>query len=332
MSDTATTRLPTPSTPFERYRNRFGWLVAVAVLLAVMVAWRASQVPVFGGFQVRTITAGTLSVALLAMSAAVVIIAGGFNFAVGSMLVFINCFSAWLMNGRDLLACIAVAVLSVLVAVALSALMGWISVVSGIPDIVVTLAVSFILPGAALLILGGPGGGTSPDFVNLVVGGFSNPLPSVLWLVAAIVLIWVPFQRSRTGKAVYAIGSSKPAAFLSGVAVGRTKIIAYALSGVFAGLAGVVTTAYTASGEPRAAIGLGMLLSAVAAVVLGGVALSGGVGGMLGPVLAAFILSLIPAIMLGLGVDPNTAETVRGFILIAVVMVGGWLQMRRNTA
>lgn len=332
MNDIVTTALPTPSTGFERFRTRFGWLVAIAVLLAAMVAWRASQVPVFGGFQIRTIAAGSMAVALLAMAAAVVIIAGGFNFAVGSMLVFVNCFSAWLMQGRDLPACLGIAVLSLLVSTAVSALMGWLSVVSGIPDIVVSLAVSFALPGVALLILGGPGGGTSPAFVDLVVGGFSNPWPSLLWLAATLLVVWLPLRRSRIGKAIYAIGSSRPSAFLSGVNVGRTKIIAYAFSGLFAGLAGLATTAYTASGEPRASIGLSMLLSAVASVVLGGVALSGGTGGLLGPVMAAFVLSLIPAIMLGLGVDPNIAETVRGAILIAVVMVGGWVQLRRNRA
>ena len=330
MSEVTLTKLPTPTTAFQRMRTRHGWLATITTLMVVMFIWRASQVPNFGGFQIRTITAGTLSLGLLAMAAAVVIITGGFNFAVGSMLVFINCFSAWLMEDKGLLACLGIAVLSVMLAMVISALMGWISVISGVPDMVVTLAISFILPGAALIILGGPGGGTSPDFVTVVVGGFSNPIPSIIWMAVALGLIWYPISRSRVGKSLYAVGSNRQAAYLSGVDVGRTRIIAYAISGLFSGLAGVVTTAYTASGEPRASIGLGMLLSAVAAVVLGGVLLSGGVGGMLGPVLAAFILSLIPAIMLGLGVDPNIAETVRGVILIVVVMVGGWLQLRRS--
>lgn len=330
MSEATLTKLPAPSSSFQRIRTRHGWLFTITVLLAVMFIWRASQIPNFGGFQIRTITAGTLSLGLLAMAAGVVILTGGFNFAVGAMLVFINCFSAWLMQDKGLLACLGVAALSVLLAIVISAIMGWISVVSGVPDMVVTLAVSFILPGAALLILGGPGGGTSPEFVNVVVGGFSNPWPSLLWMIVALAVIWYPISRSRIGKALYAVGSNRQAAYLSGVDVGRTRIIAYAISGLFSGLAGVVTTAYTASGEPRASIGLGMLLSAVAAVVLGGVLLSGGVGGLVGPVIAAFILSLIPAIMLGLGVDPNIAETVRGFILIIVVMVGGWLQLRRS--
>lgn len=326
----STTSLPTPSSPLQRFRERYGWLVAITVLLVGLLCWRASQLPVFGGFAVRTVTAGTLTLALVAVALGVVVMTGGFNFAVGSLVVFINCFSAWLMQGQSLGTCLLIALLSIVVAVLISALMGWISVVSGVPDIVVTLAMSFVLPGAALLILGGPGGGTSPDFVKLVVGDFSNPLPSLLWLIGPLVLLWIPLSRSRYGKALYAIGSDRQAAFLAGVDVGRTRVMAYAVSGLFCGLAGVATTAYTASAEPRATIGLGLLLSAVAAVVLGGIALQGGIGGLVGPVLAAFILSLVPAIMLGLSIDPNNAEIIRGVILIAVVLVGGWLQTRRR--
>ncbi|MER6564344.1 ABC transporter permease, partial [Streptomyces sp. NPDC001027] len=233
------TSLPTPSTAFQRFRRRHGWLLTVASILVIMLVWRAGQVPVFAGFAVRTITAGTLSLALVSIALGVVVLTGGFNFAVGSMVVFINCFSAWLMKDQGLGACLLIAVLAVALSVVLSALMGWVSVVSGVPDIVVTLAVSFILPGVALLILGGPGGGTSPDFVNLVVGGFANPWPSLCWLVAAIGLIWIPLARSRFGKALYALGSSKQAAFLAGVDVGRTRVKAYAVSGLFCGLAGV---------------------------------------------------------------------------------------------
>lgn len=326
----ASTSLPIPSTALQRFRDKHGWVLAVAVLLAGTLVWRASQVSNFGGFSIRTITAGTLPLALVALALGVVVITGGFNFAVGSMVVFINCFSAWLMKEQGLVACILIAVLSVAMAIVLSAVMGWIAVISGVPDIVVTLASSFILPGVGLLILGGPGGGTSPEFVTLIVGNFSNPWPSLAWLTGSLVLIWLPLQRSRYGKALYAIGSDRHASFLAGLNVARTRVLAYAVSGLFAGLAGVVTTAYTASADPNASIGLGLLLNAVAAVVLGGVALKGGTGSMLGPILAAFILSLIPAVMLGMGVDPNIAETVRGVILIVVVLIGGWLQSQRR--
>jgi ribose transport system permease protein len=217
------------------------------------------------------------------------------------------------------------------VAMVLSGLIGTVAVVSGVPDIVVTLAASFILAGLALIVLDGPGGGTNLAFQELLVGGFDQPLPATLWLAGIFLLVWVPFKRSRLGIATYAVGSDRAAAFLSGLNVGRTRITAYVLGGFFSGLAGVVTTAFTGSGEPRASIGATATLTSVAAVVLGGVNLMGGSGTLLGPVLAAFCLALIPPLMLGLGWDPNYAEVARGVIIIVVVMIGGLLQIPRRS-
>jgi ribose transport system permease protein len=307
------------------------WVSAIIVLLLLLATWRLTQLPVIGAFQIRTVTAGSFSLAFLAMAQAIVIISGGFNMAVGAMMVFANCFSAWLMAGRDLVACLGIAVVTLVLTTAMSALMGYISDLSGVPDIIVTLALSFAIQGAALMILGGPGGGTSKDFSQLLVGGFSDPLPSVLWLVAVVLLLWVPLYRSRFGKAIYAVGSDRRAAFLSGVSPRRGKVSAYLVSGFLAGLSGLVVTAYTASGEPRATIGQGALMSSVACVVIGGVSLAGGRGGLFGPVVAAFILSLIPAIMLGAGVDPNSAEVARGVIIIGVVMLGARLDLKRRS-
>ena len=190
---------------------------------------------------------------------------------------------------------------------ALSTVIGIVITVSGIPDIVVTLAASFILSGLALFVLSSPGGGFSADLQRRVVGGFSEPWPSILWIVGALLLVWLPLKRSRTGIAMFAVGSDRNAAFLSGVRVGTVRVLAYTVGGLLAGTAGIVTTAFTGSGEPRASIGANATLNSVAAVVLGGVALSGGVGGLVGPVLAAMCLTLIPAIMLGLGWDPSYA-------------------------
>jgi ribose transport system permease protein len=325
------TPLPRPSSRANRFRRRQGWVVGVAVLLGVLVGWRASQIPAFGPFEVRGIVAGTMTLALLAMAQSVIVISGGIDLSVGAMMVLANCIAARLMLDQDLATVIAVAVGVVLVCMVLSGLIGLVTVVSGVPDIVVTLAASFILAGLALVVLDGPGGGTNLRFQELMVGGFDQPLPSLLWLAGILLLVWVPFKRSRLGVATYAVGSDRAAAFLSGVRVGRTRVIAYVLGGFFSGLAGVVTTAFTGSGEPRASIGATATLTSVAAVVLGGVALLGGSGTLLGPVLAAFCLSLIPALMLGLGWDPNYAEVARGIIIIVVVMIGGLVQVPRRS-
>ena len=304
----------------------------MAVLLVVLLLWRVSQLPDFGAFEIRTITAGTMSLAFLAMAQGLVVISGGIDLSIGSMMVFANCLSALWMDEQGFGACVLLAVAVLGVTTAMSALTGIVITASGVPDIIVTLAASFILSGLALFVIGGPGGGTSPEFQRFVAGGLSNPWPSILWIVGALVLLWIPLRRSRTGLAVFAVGSDRKAAFLSGVRVVRTRVVAYAIGGFLAGFAGLVITASTGGGEPRATIGTNATLNSVAAAVLGGVALTGGVGGLVGPALAALCLTLIPAIMLGLGWDPSNAETARGVIIILVVLVAGLLQSRRRGA
>jgi ribose transport system permease protein len=148
-------------------------------------------------------------------------------------------------------------------------------------------------------------------------------------LIIVVALIWIPLRRARLGLSIYAIGSDRLAAFRSGVSVGRTRIIAYALMGLFAALGGISLTASTGIGTPVP--GPYTLLS-VAAVVLGGVSLAGGRGGVFGPIVAVVILQLIRTDMTFLSVDPNLAVVAQGLILIGVVMVGSLIQLRRSRA
>ncbi len=328
--DGVATTLPEPTTRLSRMARRQGWTAGVAVLFAVLTVWRFSQIPNVNGFAIRTITAGSMSLAFLAMAQSVIVISGGIDLSIGAKMVFANCLSALWMEDKGFAACMMLALAVVLITTLLSAATGFIAAISGVPDIIVTLAAGFTVSGLALFIVGGPGGGTSLDYQHFVAGNLSNFWPSVLWTLGAVVVFSIPLRRTSAGLAIYAIGSDRKAAFLSGVAVARTRVLAYTIGGFLAGFAGIVTTASTGGGEPRATIGTNATLNSVAAAVLGGVALTGGVGGLSGPVLAALCLSLIPAIMLGLGWDPSNAETARGVIIIFVVLVGGLLQSRRK--
>ena len=138
-------------------------------------------------------------------------------------------------------------------------------------------------------------------------------------------VVWIPLRRSRLGLSIYAIGSSELAAFRSGVPVARTKIIAYALAGLFAAMGGLALTMSTGIGAP---IPGPYLLASVAAVVLGGVALGGGRGGLLGPIVAVFILRLVRTDLTLLAVDPNVTAIIEGTIMVVVVMLGAFIAMR----
>jgi ribose transport system permease protein len=126
------------------------------------------------------------------------------------------------------------------------------------------------------------------------------------------------------------VGSDADAAYLAGVKTARAKITAYAVSGAFAALAGLAITAITATGDPRFTNASNGTLNSVAAVVLGGIALTGGVGSVIGAVAAGVILFVLYPILTAMAIDPNTAQVIRGVLIVAVMMAAGLLELRRR--
>jgi len=247
--------------------------------------------------------------------------------------------AARLMAGESEAFGAVVVVIVLLEGALLGAINGILTVISRVPDIIVTLAMLFVWQGVALLILPSPGGGAAQWLRDLLVGPISLPiLPDAIlqWVPKALVLIvvslcvvWIPLQRSRLGLSIYAIGSSSLAAFRSGVSVNWTKIASYTIAGLFAGAGGLALTLSTGIGAP---IPGPYLLASVASVVLGGVALAGGKGGLLGPIIAVFILRLVRTDLTLLAVDPNLATIIEGTIMVLVVMLGAFIGMRSNRA
>ncbi len=180
-----------------------------------------------------------------------------------------------------------------------------------------------------MLVLSTPGGAAAKWLLDLVVGSFGNewiPKPLVV-LIAVVAVVWIPLSRSRLGLSIYAVGSNQLAAYRSGVPVGRTKVAAYAFTGLFAALAGLSLTASTGIGTP---VQGPYTLYSVAAIVLGGVSLAGGRGGVFGAVIAVLILQALSMDMTFLKVDPNLAVVLQGLILIGVVMLGALVEWRRS--
>ena len=310
-------------------REQF-WNLSILGLVVVLTFWRGNQLPVFGSYEIKTILLGIIPIALLAMGQSLIIIGGGINLAIGAEAILINCITAKYSEGSDFATSLKWAIFGIIIAAIVGALTGWIISKSGIADIVVTLATSFILIGLALFIQPGPGGGVNLDFAQYFSGSGDSFIAPLLVLFLPILFIWLPLQRSRLGISFYAIGSNKDAAFLSGVNVARTRIALYAVGGVFAGLCGVALTAITQAASPFAVISNTATLNSVAAAVLGGVALSGGVGGLFGPALASLVLYYIPTIMLGYGIDPAYSQIIQGVLTVLVVLVGGLLRARNK--
>lgn len=310
---------------------RSGWTFGlVGLLLLLFVVTRAIK-PTYGASELESLAIGALPIAFAAVGQAVVVISGGIDLSIGSVMALTNVTAASLMTGQSEEFAALVVVFVLVLGLLIGAVNGLLVVLTRVPDIIVTLALSFVWAGVALLVLKSPGGSTAKWLKGLIDDTFFTVwLPEALvLLVVAVGVIWLPLRRSRLGLSMYAVGSDRLAAFRSGVAVGRTKIAAYAVTGLFSAMGGLSLSMSTGIGTPVP--GPYTLLS-VAAIVLGGVSLAGGRGGLLGPILAVFILALIRADLTFLNVDPNFSTVVQGVILIAVVMVGAFATLRRKTA
>jgi ribose transport system permease protein len=305
------------------------WTLGLLAFLAVLLLFTRFIQPTYGPTGIQGLANSVLPLALAAVAQAIVVIVGGIDLSIGSMMALTSVVAAANMKDQSdefgLLVVIGVLLLGIL----LGAINGTLVVLTKVPDIVVTLAMSFVWAGCALLVLKTPGGGSAEWLRDLVLGPFFNEwLPKAgIVLIAVVAVIWIPVSRSRFGLSLYAVGSSPLAAFRSGVSVGRTKVFAYVLGGLFSALAGLALTASTGIGTPVP--GPYTLLS-VAAVVLGGVSLAGGRGGVFGPIVAVVILQLLRDDMTFLNLNTNLATVAQGVILIVVVMLGSLLQYRRS--
>ena len=320
------------------FARNHAWTLGLLVFLAVLLVFTKFVNPNYSIGSLASTATSVLVLALAAVAQAVVVISGGIDLSVSAQMALTSCVAATLMKsnpGDPMSIVIVVGVL--LLGLLLGAVNGGLVVVTKVPDIVVTLATSFVWAGFALLVRPAPGGAAAQWLKDLVVGPVAKGVPvldavpkAALLLIVIVAVIWIPLSRSRLGLSLYAVGSNQLAAFRSGVPVSRTKFASYVLTGLIAAFAGLALTASTGIGTPVPEPTY--TLVSIGAVVLGGVSLAGGVGGVLGPMVAVVVLQLVRDDMTFMHVDPNYGLVAQGFILIGVLMAGSLIQMRRRRA
>jgi len=280
--------------------------------------------PGFGASGIESLARAALPFGFATAGMAVVIIAGGIDLSVASMIAVCAVTTAVLM---ERMAGVPALIIVLLAGAAMGAINGALIILTKVPDIVVTLAMLFVWEGVALLILSSPGGATANWLEGAIRGSFIFSWLPKAFLIIAIVsaLLWGPLQRTKMGLSIYAIGSDELAAFRSGISIGRTKVAAYAICGLFCAFGGLSLAALTGIGEP---VPGPYLMASIAAVVLGGVVLGGGKGGLLGPLIAVFVLRIIRTLLTLMAVDPNVTTIVEGVIMVGVVMLGTALTLK----
>ena len=304
--------------------KKHAWVISLAVLLAVLLALTKIIQPGFGASGIESLARAALPFGFATSGMAVVIIAGGIDLSVASMMAVCAVTTAVLM---ERMAGVPALIIVLLAGAGMGTINGTLIILTKVPDIVVTLAMLFVWEGVALLILSSPGGATADWLEGAIRGSFIFSWLPKAFLIIAIVsaLLWGPLQRTKLGLSIYAIGSDELAAFRSGISIGRSKVAAYAICGLFCAFGGLSLAALTGIGEP---VPGPYLMASIAAVVLGGVVLGGGKGGLLGPLIAVFVLRIIRTLLTLMAVDPNVTTIIEGVIMVGVVMLGTALTLK----
>lgn len=315
----------------ERFRLReilfrSGPLGGLVLLCIVMTALSPFFLTFNNLFNVGTQIA---VIAILAFGQTFVIVSGGIDLSVGSVLALAGIVFGWATAIAGLPLPVALA-LGIGAGAAAGLTNGLLITLGNLPPFIATLAMLSAARGLALVISGGVPLNPIPEAVRTLGSGdlFGFvPLPVILMLVMWLITMGV-LRSTYSGRCMYAIGGNEEAARLSGINVGRQKLVVYTLSGLFAGIAGILLTARLASAQPQS--GFTFELDAIAAVVIGGASLSGGVGNASGTLIGALILGVLRNGLNLLNVSAFWQQVVIGAVIALAVMTDTLRRRRKG--
>jgi len=260
---------------------------------------------------------------ILAAGMTMVILTGGIDLSVGSVVALTGVLSAFLMKAGlispalDLLIVIAVAVA---VGACFGAFSGLAVSKLNFPPFVVTLALMTICRGIAFIMTDGFSVGDLPSTFNYLGQGHIGPVPVLVIIMAVIfILSHVVLTRTRFGRYVYAVGSNEQASYLSGINTSQVKTAVYIINGALVGLGGVALASRLGAGVPSS--GQFYELDVIAAVVVGGTSLSGGKGSVVGSFWGTVFIGVLNNGLNLRNVDPYRQRIVLGVVILLAVML-----------
>lgn len=307
------TRLPA----ILRHKAVLAWLVVVAVWIAASLLTRG-----FGAYgHLRYLLELAAVIGLVAAGQTLVVIGGGIDLAVGAVITVTAILLPLLSVSWDPTGLVGVAA-TLLVAAGIGFLNGLGIAALRVHPLIMTLAMATLLQGLLVIVAGG----SAITVRNPVVEWLGSARPAgvpvgiLLWLaVSAGVLVLL--HRTAAGARIFALGTSPLAARLSGVDIGRTTVLLYTLSGLMAGIAGVLVLGMNRQGY----VGIGdpYLLTSIAAVVLGGTSILGGRGTYAGTIPGAILLVTITALITVVNASPGWRSILFGGLILGLLLLSG---------
>ena len=313
--------------PANRVPFRLGQEAVLAAILAaalVMLAFTSEQFLTVDNL----LNQGRLAceVGLVALPMTLIIVTGGIDLSVGSILGLCAIMLGVLWKNLGLPLELAI-FLTLAIGTCAGLVNGLVITRIGVPPLIATLATLALYRGLAEGISQARSVRGYPDWFFTLGQGELLGVPTQLWLLLAAILVFgVLLARTTFGRTLYAIGNNETAARFSGLAVDRTKLTIYALSGLMAALAAWIFVSRVST--TRSDMGTGLELDAIAAVVLGGTSIFGGTGSILGTVLGVVLVQLLKNGLALTGVKGDATIVVIGVVLILSILLTNLLQRR----
>lgn len=300
------------------FKKTFEKLAALSSLIIMMIFFSIFSEYFFTTTNLLTIALQTSVIGIIAIGQTMVIITGGIDLSVGSIVAFSG-ITAGLLVERGVPLSLAL-ILGIFIGAVVGIVNGGLISKANLPPFIATLGMMMVLRGLTLALTNGmPISSFDDSFVYLAGGSlFGIPNPVIYFISLGLIFNFI-LKRTVLGKDIYAIGSNEDAARLSGVNVTKTKLIVYGFCGFLSGISGIILASRLISAQPTE--GAGYELDAVAAVVIGGASLSGGKGNIIGTIIGAFIMSTLRNGLNMMNVSGFWQQFVVGIVLLLAVYV-----------
>lgn len=309
------------------YRNPY--LFALLLLVLAILVNFVFQPNLFERSTLNSNMRVFLPAILLAAGQAIVIIAGGIDISVGSIVSIINVILATQLGTNASPEKTALFIgIALVVGMLAGAINGFFVAYLRLQPIITTYATSFLFTGFALYILPSPGGGIPKALSSFYRDTTPLGLPLAFFVILLLLLAWYLLRQTRYGRYLFAVGGKADSAYETAVPVDTVRFSTYVISGLMAALAGIALSLLVGSGN--AEIGDAQTLSSVTAVVIGGTAMSGGVGGIAGSIIGAVTLGLIKNIISFAKVDLWWQTFVNAAIIVVALAGPGVVALFRR--
>ncbi len=300
--------------------------IVLLIIIALVAVFSLSS-PSFSRYSTLVSIADyTYYIALMSIGVTFVLISGGVDLSIGTGIICYAIAGGYLVRYQEMPVIVGM-IVTVVFGLIIGLLNGILVAVMNLPPFLATLCTMMITRGLGTISASGFGipwpqataeGGWFRNIFKMDINGTKIPVGIILIIIAAVVMTLI-LNKTKVGRYIIAIGSNKEATRLSGVNVTKYHIIAYVISGFFAGLAGIAYAATFASINPGT--GAGLELDAIGGAIIGGVSTTGGQGTIVGALLGVLVMSIIKTGLPFVGFQPNWQQIITGVILIGAVLI-----------